>query len=148
MKTDKLPKLAITAPPKPGPTKQAPLVYVNGCFDCLHAGHIAFLKIASLHGPVLVGLNSSLSVNRLKGRGRPIEDWGLRADKVMKTGLVWRIVLICEPEDMNLPPDAIICRGWDQTITEWDRQWKVVIVDRMGTVSTSSMVTARPETDI
>lgn len=43
-------------------------VFVSGCFDILHSGHIAFLKEASLHGDLYVGLGSDKTVNDLKGR--------------------------------------------------------------------------------
>jgi len=49
------------------------LVLTNGCFDILHAGHVAFLERASQLGDALwLGLNSDRSVRELKGEGRPI----------------------------------------------------------------------------
>ena len=49
------------------------VVFTNGCFDILHAGHVAYLEEAKGLGDVLmVGLNSDDSVRRLKGAGRPI----------------------------------------------------------------------------
>jgi D-beta-D-heptose 7-phosphate kinase/D-beta-D-heptose 1-phosphate adenosyltransferase len=49
------------------------LVFTNGCFDILHAGHISHLHHAKTLGDVLiVGLNSDAGVRRLKGPGRPI----------------------------------------------------------------------------
>lgn len=48
------------------------LVFANGCFDGLHAGHVAFLQAAArLDRRLIVGLNSDASVRRLKGEGRP-----------------------------------------------------------------------------
>ncbi len=43
-------------------------VFVSGCFDILHSGHIAFLKEASLFGDLYVGLGSDKTVSDLKGR--------------------------------------------------------------------------------
>jgi cytidyltransferase-like protein len=43
-------------------------VFVTGCFDMLHSGHVAFLKEAALHGDVYVGIGSDETVGRLKGR--------------------------------------------------------------------------------
>lgn len=43
-------------------------VFVTGCFDMLHSGHIAFLKEASQYGDVYVGLGSDNTVSMLKGR--------------------------------------------------------------------------------
>ncbi|MDI3503983.1 MAG: D-glycero-beta-D-manno-heptose 1-phosphate adenylyltransferase [Candidatus Cloacimonadota bacterium] len=49
------------------------IVFTNGCFDILHAGHVCYLAEAkSLADILIVGLNSDLSVKRLKGSTRPI----------------------------------------------------------------------------
>lgn len=49
------------------------IVFTNGCFDILHAGHVRYLKDAKCFGEVLiVGLNSDKSVRALKGEGRPV----------------------------------------------------------------------------
>ncbi len=49
------------------------IVFTNGCFDILHAGHVRYLDQARALGDVLIlGLNSDESVKRLKGAGRPI----------------------------------------------------------------------------
>lgn len=49
------------------------IVFTNGCFDILHIGHLRMLKQAKGLGDILVvGLNSDLSVRRLKGETRPI----------------------------------------------------------------------------
>lgn len=49
------------------------IVLTNGCFDVIHAGHIAYLREAKSQGDILVvGVNSDESVRSLKGAGRPI----------------------------------------------------------------------------
>ncbi len=49
------------------------IVFTNGCFDILHAGHALYLEAAAAEGDVLVvGINSDDSVRRLKGKSRPI----------------------------------------------------------------------------
>jgi D-beta-D-heptose 7-phosphate kinase/D-beta-D-heptose 1-phosphate adenosyltransferase len=49
------------------------VVFTNGCFDILHAGHVRYLAAAKALGDVVVvGLNSDASVRRLKGASRPI----------------------------------------------------------------------------
>lgn len=49
------------------------IIFTNGCFDLLHAGHIRYLEQAKSFGDVLIlGLNSDKSVRRLKGKNRPI----------------------------------------------------------------------------
>lgn len=49
------------------------IIFTNGCFDIIHAGHIQYLKEAKALGDILiVGVNSDDSVKRLKGANRPI----------------------------------------------------------------------------
>ena len=49
------------------------VVFTNGCFDLLHAGHVSLLEGARRHGDLLViGLNSDRSVRTLKGPHRPL----------------------------------------------------------------------------
>ncbi|RMG85628.1 MAG: D-glycero-beta-D-manno-heptose 1-phosphate adenylyltransferase [Bacteroidetes bacterium] len=51
------------------------IVFTNGCFDLLHFGHVHYLAGArALGDKLIVGLNSSESVARLKGPGRPLND--------------------------------------------------------------------------
>jgi D-beta-D-heptose 7-phosphate kinase/D-beta-D-heptose 1-phosphate adenosyltransferase len=51
----------------------AVVVFTNGCFDILHAGHIRCLQWARSQGDrLVVGLNSDASIRRLKGPGRPV----------------------------------------------------------------------------
>ena len=49
------------------------VVFTNGVFDIIHPGHIQLLKFAKNQGDILiVGINDDASVNRLKGRTRPV----------------------------------------------------------------------------
>jgi D-beta-D-heptose 7-phosphate kinase/D-beta-D-heptose 1-phosphate adenosyltransferase len=49
------------------------IIFTNGCFDILHAGHVRYLETAKSYGDILIlGLNSDRSVTALKGEGRPI----------------------------------------------------------------------------
>lgn len=49
------------------------IVFTNGCFDLLHAGHISYLETAKNFGDILIlGLNSDRSITSLKGESRPI----------------------------------------------------------------------------
>lgn len=49
------------------------VVFTNGCFDLLHAGHVRYLRAARRLGDALVvGVNSDASVRRIKGPGRPL----------------------------------------------------------------------------
>ncbi len=56
------------------------IVFTNGCFDLLHAGHVDYLKKAKALGDILVaGLNSDASISRIKGQSRPITSFEERA---------------------------------------------------------------------
>ena len=49
------------------------VVWTNGCFDILHAGHVVYLERAANEGDLLVvGINSDASVRQVKGKDRPI----------------------------------------------------------------------------
>jgi D-beta-D-heptose 7-phosphate kinase/D-beta-D-heptose 1-phosphate adenosyltransferase len=49
------------------------IVFTNGCFDILHAGHVAYLEEARALGDrLIVAVNDDASVTRLKGAGRPV----------------------------------------------------------------------------
>lgn len=56
------------------------IVFTNGCFDILHAGHVQLLHEARALGDCLVvGINADASVRRLKGETRPVHDQDARA---------------------------------------------------------------------
>ena len=70
------------------------LVFTNGCFDLLHAGHVRYLQQARELGHALaVGLNSDRSVRELKGAGRPINAEDDRAEVVAALGCVDYVVI-------------------------------------------------------
>jgi rfaE bifunctional protein nucleotidyltransferase chain/domain len=51
------------------------IVFTNGCFDIIHAGHIKYLTRAASFGDILIlGLNSDYSVKIIKGEKRPVID--------------------------------------------------------------------------
>ena len=68
------------------------IVATNGCFDILHAGHVAYLETAKEQGDILVvGLNDDNSVRELKGSSRPInclEDRARVLDSIRYVDLV------------------------------------------------------------
>lgn len=61
-------------------TQGRKLIFTNGCFDILHAGHVKYLEEAKSYGDTLIlGLNSDESVSKLKGSSRPINSEDDRA---------------------------------------------------------------------
>ncbi len=74
------------------------IVFTNGCFDLLHAGHAQYLRRAAALGDVLlVGLNSDASVRRLKGLGRPVQRAADRAYLLASLSCVSYVTIF--PED-------------------------------------------------
>jgi len=89
------------------------VVLTNGCFDLLHAGHLALLEAARREGDVLVvALNSDVSVRGLKGEGRPVVPEGERAEVLLALEAVDRVVLYDEPTPLEvvraLIPDVLV----------------------------------------
>src|SRR5712671_4816319 len=95
------------------------IVFANGCFDMLHAGHIRYLEGARREGDILVvGVNTDSSVCNLKGPGRPILDENARAQLVAALRCVDYVVLFAEPNVEalleELRPD-VHAKGTDYT---------------------------------
>lgn len=91
-----------------------PVVFTNGVFDLLHAGHVELLEAARSEGQALiVGLNSDASVRRLgKGPARPVSDQGSRARVLAGLGAVDCVVLFEEETPLQLiqalTPDVLV----------------------------------------
>ena len=96
------------------------VVFTNGCFDILHAGHVRYLKKARSFGDCLVlGLNTDASVRRLKGSSRPVNHEQERAEVVGALEAVDYVVLFDEPTAEALieqvRPDVYV-KGGDYTL--------------------------------
>jgi D-beta-D-heptose 7-phosphate kinase/D-beta-D-heptose 1-phosphate adenosyltransferase len=95
------------------------IVFTNGCFDILHAGHIDLLEKSKKLGEYLiVGLNSDSSVKRLKGQSRPINKQEDRKKALESIKFVDEVVIFEEDTPIELikkvKPD-IITKGGDYT---------------------------------
>ena len=95
------------------------IVFTNGCFDLLHAGHLHYLAEARALGHYLViGLNSDDSVSRLKGPHRPIKDEKSRALLLASLFFVDMVVSFSEDTPLQLikalRPDILV-KGGDYT---------------------------------
>ena len=98
------------------------IVFTNGCFDLLHAGHVKLLQKARSLGDVLVvGLNSDSSVRRLKGAGRPLAPAADRAIVLGALACVDYVVTFGEDTPLNLirqvRPDVLV-KGGDYKLNE------------------------------
>lgn len=100
-------------------TENKRIVFTNGIFDILHAGHVMYLESARRHGDVLVlGLNADDSVRRLKGSERPINAASDRAIVVSGLRSVDHVVIFTEDTPLRviglLMPDVLV-KGGDYT---------------------------------
>ncbi len=79
------------------------IVFTNGCFDIIHRGHVEYLRKAKLLGDMLiVGLNSDVSVRRIKGKPRPYQDEQDRAAILNAMKMVDMIVIFDEDTPLEL----------------------------------------------
>jgi rfaE bifunctional protein nucleotidyltransferase chain/domain len=95
------------------------IVFTNGCFDILHAGHADYLNKAKSLGDILVvGINSDASTRRIKGEKRPILPQQMRAYLLDNLKPVDYVVIFEEDTPLELikaiKPDVLV-KGAD-----WD----------------------------
>ena len=98
------------------------IVFTNGCFDLVHRGHIEVLaKTADLGNRLIIGLNSDISIRKLKGKSRPIIDELSRTILLAALEFVDAIVLFNNQIPLNLIstllPD-ILAKGGDYKIED------------------------------
>jgi len=98
------------------------IVFTNGCFDLLHAGHLACLEGAKRLGDLLVvGLNSDSSVQGLKGDARPVIGQSNRASLLAGLACVDVVIVFDEETPVSLiellEPDVLV-KGGDYTIDQ------------------------------
>ena len=98
------------------------IVFTNGCFDILHAGHIDYLQRAKQLGDILiVGINTDKSVKTLKGENRPINCEQDRAFVLSALSMVDAVILFDEDTPYNLikfvEPNVLV-KGGDYKIED------------------------------
>ncbi len=96
--------------------KRRRIVFTNGCFDLLHAGHVQYLQNARRLGDLLVlGLNSDQSVQRLKGPKRPLIGENERAHILAALDCIDYVCLFDEDTPLELiravKPDILVKGG-------------------------------------
>ena len=96
------------------------IAFANGCFDLLHVGHVRYLEAAAAEADrLIVAINDDETVERLKGRGRPIMAAAERAELVAALRCVDFVVVFPEPTVgpllEALRPD-VHCKGTDYTV--------------------------------
>ncbi|MDR1847895.1 MAG: D-glycero-beta-D-manno-heptose 1-phosphate adenylyltransferase [Bacteroidales bacterium] len=94
-------------------TNKEIIVFTNGCFDILHCGHIDYLaKAKTLGSKLIIGINSDLSISRIKGKSRPIQDEKSRQMLLAALEFVDAVVLFGEDTPYQLieivQPDVLV----------------------------------------
>jgi rfaE bifunctional protein nucleotidyltransferase chain/domain len=126
------------------------VVFTNGCFDLIHAGHIDYLSTAKALGDVMiVGLNSDASVMRIKGSKRPILNETERSFIISNIKPVDYVVLFDEDKPKmiieELLPDILV-KGADWEIE--NIVGKDVVIANGGEVKTIEFVNDQSTSNI
>ncbi len=123
------------------------IIFTNGCFDILHAGHVKYLEKAKSFGDMLiVGLNSDESVRRLKGESRPINISEDRAYVLSSLESVSFVVEFCEDTPYDLISairPAVLVKGGDyegKEVIGSDIAKEVRLVDFVDGKSTTKII--------
>ncbi|MCZ7591071.1 MAG: D-glycero-beta-D-manno-heptose 1-phosphate adenylyltransferase [Kiritimatiellae bacterium] len=126
------------------------LVFTNGAFDILHAGHVTYLQFAREQGDALcVGLNSDASVKRYKGDRRPVNSQDDRALVLAALGCVDYVVIFDEDEPKELIaeliPDVLVKGAdWAHYVSGRDvveaHGGRVVLAEMVAGRSTSAVI--------
>ena len=123
------------------------IVFTNGCFDLIHAGHIYTFQKAKNFGEILiVAINTDASIKRIKGDKRPIVKEQYRAKLLAALECVDFVTFFSEDTPLEilktLKPD-ILLKGADYKISEIvGRQYvkKVVRINMVKGISTSLII--------
>ena len=126
------------------------IVFTNGAFDLLHAGHATYLEQARRLGDVLVvGLNTDASVRRYKGAKRPVVDEQNRARLLAALECVDYVTWFDEDEPKaliaELQPDVLVkAEDWAHYVSGRDiveaRGGKVVLAPMVKGLSTTALI--------
>jgi D-beta-D-heptose 7-phosphate kinase/D-beta-D-heptose 1-phosphate adenosyltransferase len=128
------------------------VVWTNGCFDILHAGHIAYLIHARQEGDVLVmGLNSDASVRAIKGPERPVINEHDRAIVLSALTCVDYLLLFDDPSPARLiealHPDVYV-KGGDYTIDTINQEERKLVESYKGRIAILPGVEGQSTTSI
>lgn len=127
------------------------IVFTNGCFDLIHQGHVDYLaKAADLGDVLIIGLNTDDSVQRIKGKSRPIQDEYTRALILASFSFTDAVVYFNEdtPYDLikTIKPDVLV-KGSDykaEDIVGYDivkaKGGEIITLDYLPGYSTTALI--------
>lgn len=126
------------------------IVFTNGCFDIIHAGHVRYLTTAKSFGDVLiVGLNTDESVRRLKGASRPINSQDDRAEVLLGLKAVDYVIFFGEATAEALIAEvkpAVYVKGGDYTLETLPEA--AIVQSYGGRVELVNLVAGRSTTNV
>lgn len=126
------------------------IVFTNGCFDIIHAGHVRYLTTAKNFGDVLiVGLNTDESVRKLKGESRPINNQDDRAEVLLGLKAVDHVIFFGEATAENLIAEvkpAVYVKGGDYTLETLPEA--AIVQNYGGRVELVNLVAGRSTTNV
>jgi D-beta-D-heptose 7-phosphate kinase / D-beta-D-heptose 1-phosphate adenosyltransferase len=127
------------------------IVFTNGCFDLLHAGHVTYLEGAKKRGDKLIlGLNTDRSVSALKGPTRPVVNEQDRARVLAALESIDAVILFDEDTPLNLInaiQPHVIAKGSDYTadqvvggkeVLSWGGE--IALIDLVAGRSTTNLI--------
>jgi|GEM_PF-1162748 len=110
------------------------IVLTSGCFDLLHGGHVEYVWDAGERGFLVVGINSDVSVRKLKGKSRPARGQEDRA-KVMACMYSVALVAIfdCDYALIEAVKPKIYVASSTSHVRVWDDSRRIVLLEKLGT---------------
>ena len=127
------------------------IVFTNGCFDLIHLGHLEILaRSADLGDKLIVGINSDMSIKKIKGNSRPIIEEDSRAKQLAAIEFIDAVILFNNdtPYDLiNILKPDVLTKGGDYKKNEIvgnqlinKEQGEVVIIPLTQGYSTTSIL--------
>lgn len=133
-------------------SKGGRMVFTNGCFDILHAGHVRYLQAARQLGDVLlVALNGDASVRALKGDGRPVNPEDDRAEVLCALGCVDYVTIFPEVRVTNLVRTIrpqIYAKGGDYTVESLNPEELAALKETGAEIKLLPLVPGRSTTSV
>ena len=128
------------------------VVWTNGCFDLLHAGHLQSLRLAAEFGDILiVGLNADSSVKSLKNPDRPFVNETDRAAVISSLKIVDHVLIFsdkrCDRLLAALQPDIYV-KGADYTLETLDQDERRAVESRGGVIKFIPLVQGLSTTNL
>lgn len=122
------------------------IIFTNGCFDIVHIGHLKLFNECKKLGKLIIGLNSDISIKKLKGANRPINNENDRKSFLEELNIADEIIIFNEETPYNLikkiKPDILV-KGGDykkENIVGRELVKEIKIIDYLKSYSTTKII--------